>query len=81
MKVNLDYLKEFCNYHFIFPDETLSEENIDKLNYNFGIEKSKLFLIKSINDLEEMINKYSQLPTEADEDTNRELVEMLALEI
>ncbi len=72
MKVNKDYLYEFCNHHNVFDSKEISEENLNKLNYNFGVPKVRLYNIHNLEDLERTINKHSRIPIEADQDVNHE---------
>jgi hypothetical protein len=72
MKISRDYLEEFCNHHMIFNFKEISEENLNKLSYNFGVSKDRLYSIKNIEQLEKTINKHAQVPIEAESDINHE---------
>ncbi len=81
MKINPEYLKEFCEYHNIFSekDQFISQSNINKISYNFGIENFYIALVKNIKQLEKRINKFSEIPAPIDKDINSDLINMLNL--
>ena len=74
MKINKDYLKEFCKYHHIFSNKRITEEKLGKLNYNFGVPLPQLTRIKNFEDLEKTINKYVNFSTFADDELKQEVL-------
>jgi len=73
MGINLGYLKEFCEEHGIFATEYINDESKSKLEYYFGVPKEKLNRIKNMNQLEEKINEFGEIPSQAEKDFDEEI--------
>jgi len=80
MGIRISYLREFCEEHGILKYrnkiDISSPIKKSRLRYNFGIPTSKINGITTIKGLENAINKYAQIPIEADEDINHEAIEL-----
>jgi hypothetical protein len=81
MEVNKKYLREFCKYHGIFVNESqkISQSNVNKICYNFGIDNFYIYPVKNMQELKKAIDNHSLFPIPADEDLGSELLQMLRI--
>lgn len=75
--VNQKYVAEFCSGHGVFNKKQISQENLNKISYNFGVPEERLYNITSVSQLTKIINEYSQIPIPVEEDLNSELIQIL----
>ncbi len=78
MEVNREYLNEFCEAHRVFSNGYLAGRSKEIIKYYFGVPAEKLNenKITNINQLEEVIKNFGKEPSEADQDSNKELEEL-----
>jgi hypothetical protein len=76
---NQKYITEFCNYHGVFENEFISQRNMNKISYNFGVDQFYLSNIKNLKQLNKTIKKHAQIFPPVVEDINSELLQMLRL--
>lgn len=76
MKVNQDYLKEFCEENNLFLTKYINHRGKNKIIYYFGVPEKRLNRIRDINQLEKRINKYGKSPSNFDIDLKIEAEEL-----
>jgi hypothetical protein len=75
-----EYLVEFCKYNNIFCERPMSQNSINKISYNFGVDPFYLSNIRNINQLDKIIKIESGTAPSILEDINSELLQMLKLQ-
>ncbi len=68
MKVNQEYLSEFCRTFNVLQKGYLTGINKSKINYTFGIPIEKLENITTKKTLKEKINEYFTINSEVEKD-------------
>jgi len=76
MKVNRDYLNDFCEQNNIFLNKYINTQGKHKIIYYFGVPKKRLNRISDINQLEKRINEYGKSPSNFDIDLKIEAEEL-----
>jgi len=73
MKINKEYLKEFCKHYNIFPNPPRTMQKM-KISYNFGVPIENLEKVKTLSELEDRINNFAVIPSESDIDIEDEVI-------
>ncbi len=79
MKVNREYLNEYCKHNEINFKGQLSLKKISKIAKDFGVNKKLLKFPRDLNELERIINQYGKIPSNSDLEINSEYISCLQL--